>query len=829
MKKLSLLFAFILSFFILSTHAQAHPADMYSHAIRILLVSDGLTVEWEIKSGPLLASWIWNQADANQDDIVSQDEADAWSATPASLLRVTLDGKPFPLNLQKVTFPAELNTIQSGADYPTLTLFAAWPKDLANRFELNFYNRLDDKNSVNWYGVSARNLFGFELPRQKASRLELDVVRDPAQLAPNDAVTLISSWDSNTPVLQLGQAAPDPGQSSQGGKTSTAQEVLIGLVKQQEISFSFYILALGISLVLGALHALTPGHGKTVVAAYLVGARGTTWHAIVLGSVVTLTHTGSVLLIGTVTLVASRYILPTSLLPILEVLSGLLIVGLGLYLLYQRWRDWRHSQMHAHGHSHEHDHEHHHHHDHDHDHDHAAGQGHSHEIPETLTWRSLIALGVSGGLVPCPDAIAILLVAIAIQRIFFGLALIVSFSLGLAAVLISIGLVMVHSRKLFDRLDAFSRFAPAMPLVSAVVVLVLGIFLTYGAVSQALGPFNLNFFGAGTLENAQIIYLADDSNAHRQLFLAAPDGKDETLQLTSTRLGVMDYALAPDQTQVLYIAAAENSASDLWLVGLDGTGNRQVAACPGAMCRNPVWSPDGQRVVYESIDLGGGDSLAGIPTLWWLDLATGDTNPVFQKSNLPVTNPAWSPDGVWLSFATPEGVRLYHLEKGESRLIGNRIASLASWAADSQSLIVRDSVNRGDVLVTQLFRYDLNTQQLTPFNPDLNVENLLIVSSPSGDWVAVVRRPLEQPDENQIWLVRADGSDARQLARLEHSIYANLVWSPDGKYLLGDMYLTQPTNFADAVVIFDIETGDVTTLANASDPGWVWNNASFLK
>ncbi len=117
-------------------------------------------------------------------------------------------------------------------------------------------------------------------------------------------------------------------------------------------------------------------------------------------------------------------------------------------------------------------------------HHHEHGHDHSHEIPEAITWRSLITLGISGGLVPCPDAIAILLVAIAINRILVGLALIISFSLGLAIVLIVIGLLMVNGSRLFTRSDAFNRLTPVMPMVSAGIVLILGFGLTYGAVSK---------------------------------------------------------------------------------------------------------------------------------------------------------------------------------------------------------------------------------------------------------------------------------------------------------------------------------------------------------
>ncbi|MBL8103574.1 MAG: hypothetical protein JNM02_13655, partial [Anaerolineales bacterium] len=121
----------------------------------------------------------------------------------------------------------------------------------------------------------------------------------------------------------------------------TPQEILLDLVRRKEFSLSFYLFALVIALALGALHALTPGHGKTVVAAYLVGSRGTTLHAVALGTIVTLTHTGSVFLLGIITLAASQYILPTTIIPLLEILSGLLIVGLGFYLLWQRFISWR--------------------------------------------------------------------------------------------------------------------------------------------------------------------------------------------------------------------------------------------------------------------------------------------------------------------------------------------------------------------------------------------------------------------------------------------------------------------------------------------------------
>jgi nickel/cobalt transporter (NicO) family protein len=219
---------------------------------------------------------------------------------------------------------------------------------------------------------------------------------------------------------------------------------------------------LGLSALLGGLHALTPGHGKTLVAAYLIGSRGTVGHAAALGGIVTLTHTASVIAVGLLALLAGQYILPDVLVPALEVGAGLLVVALGLRLVRARWRT-RGSHLHHH-----HDHDHHHHHDHGH---------HHHHVPDSVRPGDLIAMGVSGGLVPCPEALGVMLIAIGIGQIGLGLALIVAFSFGLAAVLIAIGILLVRCKsRWLDRLGKpGSAWQRLLPLFSAAVVTLLGV------------------------------------------------------------------------------------------------------------------------------------------------------------------------------------------------------------------------------------------------------------------------------------------------------------------------------------------------------------------
>jgi ABC-type nickel/cobalt efflux system permease component RcnA len=207
----------------------------------------------------------------------------------------------------------------------------------------------------------------------------------------------------------------------------------------------------------GALHALSPGHGKSMVAAYLVGTRGTARHAVALGATVTIAHTAGVFALGLVTLALSQYVLPEDLYPWLTLASGLLVVGVGLTVLRSRVRARRHH------------HHHHHHHDHD------------------VSWKALVAMGASAGLIPCPSALVVLLGALSQHEVGLGLLLITAFSLGLAATITGIGIAVVYARTLLGRFDFSSKTATALPALSALVIVVVGCVLTIGAVPGVVG------------------------------------------------------------------------------------------------------------------------------------------------------------------------------------------------------------------------------------------------------------------------------------------------------------------------------------------------------
>jgi ABC-type nickel/cobalt efflux system permease component RcnA len=268
-------------------------------------------------------------------------------------------------------------------------------------------------------------------------------------------------------VPALPAPKPEPaGTVSRGDFLST-------LLGRKEIPVQLALLGLVVAFGLGAVHALSPGHGKTLMAAYLVGSRGTMKHAAILGGTVTFTHTISVFLLGLATLFLSQYFLPEKIVPWLGAISGLMIVFVGLSLFQRRIQSLRgRSQPHFHTHAHG---EFGHHH-----HDHGDGHHHHHLPPGEITLGSLVALGVSGGLAPCPSALVLLLSAIAIGRTGFGLLLLVAFSLGLASVLIAVGAAVLYAKHLIPEGSALARgrMAKLAPVASAAVIVVIGVVMT---------------------------------------------------------------------------------------------------------------------------------------------------------------------------------------------------------------------------------------------------------------------------------------------------------------------------------------------------------------
>ena len=294
--------------------------------------------------------------------------------------------------------------------------------------------------------------------------------------SPPDVTAATASFEPGT------SAGPVPRLAS---RNTLAQRVAVrtptdggfaSLIAERDLGLGFVLLSLVIALFWGAAHAFSPGHGKAIVAGYLVGTRGRPRDALMLGLIVTVTHTSGVFALGGITLLLSAFIVPEQLYPWLNLVSALLVVGVGLTILRWRVRVWRRGDPLGHGHDHDHGHHHDHGHDHDDGHHHhgAAGRG------------GLLGIGISAGIIPCPTALVVLLAAISLQRVGYGLVLILAFSVGLAVAVTSIGLIAVFARRTFSRISLDGGLVRALPAVSAVVVLGLGVAMTLRALPGVL-------------------------------------------------------------------------------------------------------------------------------------------------------------------------------------------------------------------------------------------------------------------------------------------------------------------------------------------------------
>jgi ABC-type nickel/cobalt efflux system permease component RcnA len=282
-----------------------------------------------------------------------------------------------------------------------------------------------------------------------------------ALTSPQASKTAKSSIEESPPVLRP-------------NRQSTPKDSFTELIAAKQLNWSMILFALLIAAALGAFHALEPGHGKTLVAAYLIGSRGTAKHALLLGLIVTASHTAAVYLLGGMVLYASAHVVPEKLYPWLALAAGVMIIALGIVLCVRRLGVTESGHHHAH-----HDHHHPDHDDHDQAHDLRHSHGRAHHHRHAVSLRELLTLGISGGIVPCPAALVVLLSAVSLQRIGFGLLLIVAFSIGLAVVLIAVGLLMVYARRFMARFQSEGQMLTYwLPLTSSLFIVFFGVGLT---------------------------------------------------------------------------------------------------------------------------------------------------------------------------------------------------------------------------------------------------------------------------------------------------------------------------------------------------------------
>ncbi|CAA9267367.1 MAG: hypothetical protein AVDCRST_MAG10-3115 [uncultured Acidimicrobiales bacterium] len=460
--------------------ASAHPLGNFTvnTYTGLRIQPDRVVVDLVVDMAEIPAVQARRVIDADGDGDVGDDEAAGYAARAcpdaAAKIDLTVDGRPASLRATSadVTFPP------GTAGLPTLRLTCALVADTAGQrsereVELASAAFTD---RVGWREITAVG------DRTTIVSSNVRAVSTSGRLTAYPDDLLSSPPDQRTATVRArpgGPAAPEVAGAVPGARVAQprgldgATRSFTNLVARQQLTVAFGILAFGLAVGLGAIHAFAPGHGKTVMAAYLVGERGSLRQAAVIGLTVTATHTAGVLLLGVV-LSASTTLAPETIYPWLGLASGLMLAGIGGGLLLRAVR--RGPVLVAAGHS----------------HDHSHGPGHSHhhhghhDDERPVAWRSLVPLGLAGGMVPSPSAIVVLLGAIALGRAWFGVVLVIAYGLGMAVTLTGAGLLLVRARGVVEhRLSGrLASVAGALPLLTAGCIVAAGLFLALRGAAQ---------------------------------------------------------------------------------------------------------------------------------------------------------------------------------------------------------------------------------------------------------------------------------------------------------------------------------------------------------
>ena len=368
-------------------------------------------------------------------------DAKAYARTIARNAHLSVDGRPATLTPLRTRLAHPRGA--GGLDTTRLQVVLAGP--LLHGTSRVVYRDGNYRDRIGWKEI----VVGADTPSRshELRAYPKDLLQSPLDQSSVTTELTPAGGPAVPPSLSSGKSLQAPDRIADSG--------FAALVGRSHLSLLVILASLGAALFWGAAHALSPGHGKTIVTAYLVGRRGTARHAALLGLIVTVTHTIGVFALGLVTLALSQFVVPDQLYPWLNLTSGLLVVGIGASVFYARWR---HRRAHTHHH-------------------------HHHAEPDP-GFRSLLAVGVSGGLLPCPSALVVLLAAISLHRVAFGLLLILAFSAGLALTITAVGWAAVIARGAFRRVSFEGPLVRLLPAASALVILAAGLAMTVRAVPK---------------------------------------------------------------------------------------------------------------------------------------------------------------------------------------------------------------------------------------------------------------------------------------------------------------------------------------------------------
>ena len=336
---------------------------------------------------------------------------------------------------------------------------------------------------------------------------------------------------------------------------------------------------------------------------------------------------------------------------------------------------------------------------------------------------------------------------------------------------------------------------------------------------ELLRPLNWEFRTTAP----RLLYLGWDEQDVSQLYLVSPAGGD-ALPLTHEKTNVVDYALSPDGMAVVYsLAQPDGRSSELWQVELAAAASRRLLRCDDALCHRPVWSPDGRRLLYEQRNIDASSGQAGPPRLWWLDVTVGQTAPLFSDSQWLGLGAGFSADGRWLSYLGPQSqaVQLYHLQTGETRQLASQTGQTPAWNPAGADLVFTAYATTEAGFSVHLYWSDLSDAAPQDLSGAADVNDDGPVWSPDGNWIAFGRQDAGAVMGKQLWIMRADGSQARALTNDPQAYHVLPAWSPDSQTIAFQRYALTEANARPGIWLADVNSGALRQLVTTgAQPGW---------